>query len=394
MSQSLSDALHHVAGDIGPLGDIDRALRDVRTRRIRMSVGALAATCLALVLIVLTVPTPTAIGPVEPAPTPPVEVLQSSGSIPSIASSPLPEGADVAAVGRGGFLVWSKGQPRLVAESTRGFRSALSPDGRVLARSDGDLSLRTGTGIGHALVVTDLTSGRDLLTWRMKVGDVEGEAARLVWSGDARRLFVTVIPEQDLHYEYPPSFGELRVFQHSGDSMVEVAAARPLPGMVVGVDEGGSTVLVQDGARTGPLARIDVATGELTRTETLYSGYWGSGGPPQPWGEFNGQGCWDTTRGLACSVTPGIGGFTVTWVDLRTVGRAPDQPRREGQAELPTFAGWLDGDPVVVGAIGDERVGVVRMTATGPVPLRQFDTSGLAGVLQGGAYTVTVPEYR
>jgi hypothetical protein len=48
---TLGDALHRMTDGVGELGDIDRALHDVRTRRIRITVGTLAATCLAILLV-------------------------------------------------------------------------------------------------------------------------------------------------------------------------------------------------------------------------------------------------------------------------------------------------------------------------------------------------------
>lgn len=397
MSPTLGDALHELAGDVGDLGDIERALRDVRSRRIRIAVGGGVATCLAVVLAALAVPTPASVEPAGPEPVPAVEVIDpTDGPLPSIVTSPLPKGADVAAAANGRAVVWARGSARLVASSPRLHWTSLSPDGRLLARSDGGRDLQqtaaSGTGGGDELVVTDLTTGRDLLRWQMQVDGEAGQAPRYVWSGDSQRLFVTVIPTNGGIYEYPPSLGELHAWERSADGMSEVGRARPLPGMVVGADESGQTVLVQDGDQ---LARLDPATGDLTRTGVGFIGDDGSGGPPSPWGRQHGQGCWDTSRNRVCLVTLPAGGsgpVTVTWVDA--AAGASEPPRSYEQLTGYTqFAGWLDGDPVVLSSDGPDRVLLARLTEAGSVVLRQFDTSRPSGGLEWN-YTVSVPAYR
>lgn len=75
MNHSLGDALDRAAGDVGELGDIDRAVRVVRTRRIRIAVGTLTTLSLVLLLALWLggMPAPTSMEPVGPRPTPQVD---------------------------------------------------------------------------------------------------------------------------------------------------------------------------------------------------------------------------------------------------------------------------------------------------------------------------------
>jgi hypothetical protein len=50
VNEPLSEALYRIASDVPELGDIDRALRDVRIRRRRAALLGVAATCLVLLL--------------------------------------------------------------------------------------------------------------------------------------------------------------------------------------------------------------------------------------------------------------------------------------------------------------------------------------------------------
>ena len=405
MSQTLGDAMHRVAGDVGALGDIDRALREVRTRRIRITVGTVAAACLTLLLVVLALPTPASIEPIGPEPTPtspPVEVLRPSDEpMLSIAEAPLPNGADVAVVADGRAVVWADGAPRLVGTGYRtanepfGFNDwwpLLSPDGRNLLVTDGG-----GTdGGGDGVVVTDLTTGDELLRGTMQLDGESARVVRSVWSGDSQRLLLVLIPSSEILSDPVPP-GVLRVWQRQGDALVPVGQPENLPGTLIGVDADGRTALAVDEQRED---------GTLTYLFLEHGSRWpalsGSDYPTHPEGWGLGQGCWDPAANRVCGIDEGGPGLFVH-VGVLDADMGGLTWRTSALQGLARFAGWRDGDPVLLlpgvkatdgmGVTDTGMVQVVRVTEGGPVVLRQFDASQLPKG-QEISYRISVPVYR
>lgn len=357
---TLGDALHRMTDGVGELGDIDRALQDVRTRRIRITVGTLAATCLAILLVVVAIPTPASVEPAgpKPAPSPAVEVLQAvPDTVPSIAEAPLPEGADVAAMLPGyRSVVWASGMPRLVADTFHTYWTSLSPDGRYHARGE-------SSGIpggGDVLVVTDLTTGRELLREEMLVDGKGAQAPRFVWSGDSQRLFLVMIQTER---QVPP--GILHVWQRAGDTFQQVGKRIPLPGPLIGANEDGSVALVED---SGRLAKLAVDGGALQRTSVAYPKI----DPGAGYGWQLGQGCWSEGLHRACWVRLGGNPLSTTgvgWVDTTTGRSTTSSTTPPGES---TFAGWRYGDPVLLNSPNAEHAQLVVLPAAGQATLREF----------------------
>ncbi len=379
MNPTLGDALHQIAGDVGDLGDIDRALHQVRTRRIRIAAGAMAATCIAVMLVVLAVPMPTPVEPADPEPTPAVEVLRpADGPIPSLVDAPLPGGADVAVADNDRAVVWADGTPRRVPGASRLYWTSLSPDGRYHASVDGSRSLQqaleSGTGGGDLLVITDLTTGRGLLRWQMVVDGLAAQAPRHVWSGDSQRLFLVVVPTEDTDQEPLPR-GVLHVWQRQGGAFVPAGTPIPLPGVLIGVDETGQRVLVEE---AGGLTELSVDTGQRESLGTQGQQY----RIPQPqladvrgWGYQLGQGCWDPQLNRVCWVglaEPGSGPTDVGWLDLST---GQWTWLSGGLAGGVRFVGWQQGALVVLTSEDTSRPSVLRLSERGAVALRVFDTA-------------------
>jgi hypothetical protein len=406
MSPTLDDALHELAGDVGNLGDIERALRDVRNRRIRMAAGAVAATSLAAVLAVLAIPSPASIEPVgpkpTPTPTPAVEVLRPfADPMLSISEAPLADGADVAVVADGRAVVWAAGSPRLVDTTVEGWL-LLSPDGRYLLVTGvvADSAPRreaaeAKNNVGGDVVVTDLTTGRELLRWQMMV---DGEAAiplRYLWSGDSRRLFLVLSPESEFVSEQLP-FGHLRVWQRQGDALVPVGQHQDLPGTLIGVDETGQEALVAD--EQGDASTLSFLSVDR---QTLAPAPWVAGYPRGPEGWALGQQCWDPLAQRVCWIDESGPGAThqVGVLDIPAEGGQSWATTVKG---FPRFAGWRGGDPVVLlqgvkgpdgGYTDSGTLQVVRLAKDGTQVLRQFDASEIPkdGLI---LYRISVPAYR
>jgi hypothetical protein len=256
--------------------------------------------------------------------------------------------------------------------------TSLSPDGRHIARSDGSLSLQqaleSGTGGGDLLVITDLTTGRELLRWQMQTDGEPAQAPRHVWSGDSQRLFLVVVATEDTDREPLPR-GVLHAWQRQGAAFTRVGAPIPLPGVLVGVDETGRRVLVED---AGALTELSVDTGQ-----------WRTVGPQgrpyripeqqlpavRAWGSQLGQGCWDPQLSRVCWVglaDPGSSLVDVGWLDLAT-GQWTWVP--SDAWGYVTFVGWQQGAPVVLTAQDASRASALRLSEQGAVPLRTFDTA-------------------
>jgi hypothetical protein len=392
MSRALGDALHELASDVEDLGDIEGALRDVRNRRIRIVAGAAAAACLAVLLVVLAIPTPASVEPIRPEPTPKpaVEVLRPfDDPMLSISEAPLADGADVAVVADGRAVVWAEGSPRLVDTSVEGWL-LLSPDGRYLLvtgvvadRAPRREGAEAAGNLGGDAVVTDLTTGRELLRWQMTV---DGQAAiphRYLWSGDSKRLFLVLSPEGD---ELPS--GQLRVWQRQGDALVPVGPPQDLPGTVIGVDETGQEALVAD-------EESDMSTLSFLSVDrqSLAPATWGAGYPRGLEGWPLGQQCWDPVAQRLCWIDEGGPGVfhQVGFMDITQEGGQSWATTVKG---FPRFAGWREGDPVVLlqGAYRG-TLQVVRLAKDGTQVLRQFNASQipLDGLI---LYRISVPAYQ
>ena len=185
--ESLRQALHEEAAGVPRLGDIDLAINQVSTSR-RWWAGAMAVAVVALIAILGPWRTPALhVEPAVPEPiAPAIELLEVGRPMETIRQSPLPDGADVAAAGQspGRAVVWSQEQPREVVSSFRVYGAWLSPDGRRLAHSE----------TNDILVITDLTTGEELLRWRMITASGDwAQATGGVWSADSRTLFQQIV---------------------------------------------------------------------------------------------------------------------------------------------------------------------------------------------------------
>lgn len=379
MTPTLGDVLHELAGDVGDLGDIERALRDVRNRRIRMATGVVAAACLAALLVVLAIPTPASIEPAGPEPMPAVDVVGPSAA-PSIADAPLLNGADGAALWNGRVIFWSEDQRRQILTETPITWSSLSPNGRLHAMSLGGTRVSFGDSSSwmpdDVLVVTDLTSGRELLRWPMRLNGDVVTASRWVWSGDSTRLFVV------MNHNPGTGWGTVHVWQRAGDTFAPVGKPQALPGLLIGANDAGTRVLSESGRA---LTQLDVETGRwIDMPGMVYDApskppYWDYG---VLGGVLLGQGCWDPERNRVCWIgPPDPGPARVGWKDLST-GQWTWAPPLPTPPAVVYFAGWQAGDAVVLATqVVDQdadqlitRYQAVRLTATDDVVLRAIDT--------------------
>lgn len=332
---SLRAALYDEAASIPPLGDIDRAILKVSTYRRRWA-GAIAVAVVALIAILGPWKAPALhVEPAVPEPiAPAVELLEVGRPMDTIVQSPLPNGADVAVAGQspGRAVVWSQEQPREVVSSFRVYGAWLSPDGRRLAHSE----------TNDILVITDLTTGEELLRWRMITDSGDwAQAAGGVWSADSRTLFQQIVATEGSR-----SPAELRVWQADETGAYRAAGKPiPLPGALVGASPDGATVLADDG-------------GMLTQL-TISSSTWVPLGVPSsppgvaPVERFDGnygQGCWSPDERYVCWVGRQFVGSTrwqVGWMDLAS-GSATWTVQELGSPEWARFLGWRGTDPVVV----------------------------------------------
>jgi hypothetical protein len=350
---SLRAALYDEAASIPPLGDIDRAILKVSTSRRRWA-GAIAVAVVALIAILG--PWKAPVLRVEPAvpvpPAPAVEVLQSGIPMDTIRRAPLPDGADVAAAqsSPGRALVWSKGQPREVASDFRIYWASLSPNGRLLAHAE---------QLADVLVITDLTTGAELLRWPMlTVSGKQAQSPHVVWSADGSRLFQQVIATTELG----TGKSELRVWQADGSGEYRALGKPiPLPGALVGASPDGGTVLADD---SGMLTRLRVGS----RTWVTL----GVPSAPTEWhsGEY-GQGCWSPDKRYVCWVgrqSAASNRWQVAWVDFSS---ATWTVQDLGSAEWARFLGWRGTDPVVE-LMNPGRVTVTATTPEGQEVLRSF----------------------
>jgi hypothetical protein len=376
MSPTLGDALHELAGDVGDLGDIDRALRDVRNRRIRIAAGALAATCLAVLLVVLALPTPASIEPAGPEPTPepapaPARVIRPE-SVPGIADAPLANGADGSAFWNGRVVLWSGEQRRQIVNDTPIMWSSLSPNGRLHAVSLGGQIVPFDDSSewrpDAVLVVTDLTTGQELLRWPMRLDGDSVVANRWVWSGDSQRLFVV------LNHNPGTGWGTVHAWQRSGDTFRAVGEPRALPGLLIGANHDGTRVLSESGRA---LTQLDVETGRWSDMPGMvYDAPSGALG-----GVLLGQGCWDPELNRVCWVgPPEPGPARVGWKDLST-GLWTWAPPLPTPRTWLYFLGWQAGDAVVLAMPESEaeqsisRHQAVQLSPTGAVVLESIDTA-------------------
>jgi hypothetical protein len=353
--ESLREALYDQSASIPPLGDIDRAIDQVSVSRRRWAAGITIAV-VALIAILGPWKAPALrVEPAVPEPTAPaVEVLQSGIPMDTIRRAPLPDGADVAAAqsSPGRALVWSKGQPREVASDFRIYWASLSPNGRLLAHAE---------QMADVLVITDLTTGAELLRWPMlTTSGKQAQSPHVVWSADGSRLLQQVIATRELG----TGKSELRVWQAEGSGAFRaVGKPIPLPGALVGASPDGETVLADD---SGMLTRLSVGS----RTWVPL----GVPSAPSDWhpGDY-GQGCWSPDERYVCWVgrqSAASNRWQVGWVDLAS-GSGTWTVQDLGSAEWARFLGWRGTDPVVE-LMDPGRVTVTATTPTGLEVLRTF----------------------
>jgi hypothetical protein len=386
MNQSLSEAMHDIARDVPPLGDLDAAFGEVRARRLRL------ASVLGAVVVVVTAGVsaftlwrPMAIGPAAPGVTGPtgeaaaVQVLDPRAALP-IEGAPLPGGADVAATIDGVALAWGDGQARVLWPDGAGARNVLSRDGRLVA-TYGTATAATGAAAGvegsERLVITDVTTGRRWQLAESAVGDTPTEVVRVLWSGDASRLFVVTVPTDGaaepaarLHVYVPAGQGSERwvVRDPSGFTVGD--------GVLVGANEDGSEALV---TQAGELAILVVDTGELIGTgDALPAAALDHGRAlgDQCWQPDEARVCWIRQADRAAGSPSEVG-----WINLGTGQWTWRRGNLVGALEL---AGWRDGDPMVVEALTPQTARLVRMTVQGPVLADEFaiDATGGAALVQ------------
>lgn len=259
MTSSLREALDAQARGIPALGDIDAALEQVgqsqRRRRALVAVVSGLAAAAALVWAAGLGSRSTDGAPVMPAPSgAPVITLEREPT--DLALAPLTGGADVVVRGGvAGVQAISATQQRgnLFFGRSRLYGVSLSPDGRYLAWSGSAL------GSGDQLHITDLTSATEVFTEQIVAANGgDGQTPRMEWSGDSRTLAMVVL--ETARMEVDP-VGEVQLLQVRADGRVETAAAPiDLPGLFVGVDRTGTTLLAESSSGT-ILARRSPAGG-------------------------------------------------------------------------------------------------------------------------------------
>jgi hypothetical protein len=357
--ESLRAALYDEAASIPPLGDIDRAINQVSVSRRRWAAGITVAV---VALTVILGPWKAPVLRVEPAvpvpPAPAVEVLQGGIPMDTIRQSPLPDGADVAADldSPGRAVVWSKGQPREVASSFRIWGAWLSPNGRLLAHAE----------LNDVLVITDLTTGAELLRWPMLTASgKQAQSPQMVWSADGSRLFQQVIATR----ESETGQAELRVWQaDESGAFRALGKPIPLPGALVGANPDGDTVLADD---DGMLTQL--AVGSRTWVPLGVPSAPSSKAPVAPYAGHHGQGCWSPDERYVCWVgrqSAASNRWQVGWIDLAS-GSGAWTVRELGSAQWARFLGWRGTDPVVE-LMDPGRVTVTATTPEGQEVLRTF----------------------
>jgi hypothetical protein len=352
--ESLREALYDQSASIPPLGDIDRAIDQVSTSRRRWA-AVITVAVVALTVILGPWKAPAMrVEPAVPEPTTPaVEVLQGGIPMDTIRQSPLQDGADVAA-GRslpGRAVVWSKGQPREVASDFRIYWASLSPNGRLLAHAE---------QMAEVLVITDLTTGAELLRWPMlTTADKQAQSPQVVWSADGSRLFQQVIATREVE----TGQAELRVWQaDESGAFRALGKPIPLPGALVGASPDGDTVLADD---DGMLTQL--AVGSRTWVPLEVPSAPSGKAPVAPYDGHHGQGCWSPDERYVCWVgrqSAASNRWQVGWVDLAS-GSGAWTVRELGSAEWARFLGWRGTDPVV------ELMDAGRVTVTATTPEHQ-----------------------
>ena len=298
--------------------------------------------------------------PAVPEPTAPaVEVLQGGIRMDTIRQSPLQDGADVAAAqsSPGRALVWSKGQPREVASDFRIYWASLSPNGRLLAHAE---------QMADVLVITDLTTGAELLRWPMlTTSGKQAQSAHTVWSADGSRLFQQIIATSELD----TGQAELRVWQ-ADESGTFRGLGEPiaLPGALIGTNPDGDTVLADD---DGILTQL--AVGSRTWVPLGVPSAPSGKAPVAPYDGNHGQGCWSPDERYLCWVgrqSAASNRWQVGWIDLAR-GSGAWTIRELGSAEWGRFLGWRGTDPVVE-LMNPGRVTITATTPEGREVLRTF----------------------